>query len=120
MPFAGIANVHLEAVEHGDRIVFLHAVKDGAADRSYGLHVAALAGVPKQVIEHAQQRLLELENSDHPPEPAAAAQMTLFQSPAEHPLMLALKDIDPDDLSPRQAQQVLYSLKEQADQELHS
>ena len=118
--YAGIANVHLEAVEHGDRIVFLHAVKDGAADRSYGLHVAALAGVPKQVIEHAQQRLLELENSDHHPEPAAAERMTLFQSPAEHPLMLALKDIDPDDLSPRQAQQALYSLKEQADQELHS
>ena len=110
----------LEAVEHDDRIVFLHAVKDGAADRSYGLHVAALAGVPKQVIEHAQQRLLELENNDHHPEPAAAEQMTLFQSPAEHPLILALKDIDPDDLSPRQAQQALYSLKEQADQELHS
>jgi DNA mismatch repair protein MutS len=115
-----IANVHLEAVEHDDRIVFLHAVKDGAADRSYGLHVAALAGVPKQVIEHAQQRLQELENNAHHPEPAAAEQMTLFQSPAEHPLVLALKDIAPDDLSPRQAQQALYSLKEQADQELHS
>jgi len=118
--YKDIANVHLEAVEHDDRIVFLHAVKDGAADRSYGLHVAALAGVPKQVIEHAQQRLLELENSDHHQEPAAAEQMTLFQSPAEHPLVVAFKDIDPDDLSPRQAQQALYRLKEQADQELHS
>ena len=88
--------------------------------RSYGLHVAALAGVPKQVIEHAQQRLQELENNAHHPEPAAAEQMTLFQSPVEHPLVTALKDIDPDDLSPRQAQQALYRLKEQADQELHS
>jgi DNA mismatch repair protein MutS len=114
--YDGIANVHLEAVEHDDRIVLLHAVRDGAADRSYGLHVAALAGVPKQVIERAQQRLQELENSNHHPEP----QMALFQPTAEHPLVAALKDIDPDDLSPRQAQQALYSLKEQADQELHS
>jgi DNA mismatch repair protein MutS len=68
------------------------------------------------VVEHAQQRLLELESSNHHPEP----QMTLFQPTTEHPLVAALKDIDPDDLSPRQAQQALYNLKEQADQELHS
>ena len=118
--YSDIANVHLEAVEHDDRIVFLHAVKEGAADRSYGLHVAALAGVPKQVIAHAQQRLLELENSKHHPEPVATEQMALFQSPVDQPLIAALKDIDADNLTPRQAQQALYTLKELAEQELHS
>ena len=118
--YSDIVNVHLQAVEHDDRIVFLHAVKTGAADRSYGLHVAALAGVPKQVIAYAQQRLLELENTTPGPAPAASEQMTLFQSPADHPLVAALRDIDADELSPRQAQQVLYTLKELAEQELHS
>ena len=118
--YTDITNVHLQAVEHDDRIVFLHAVKAGAADRSYGLHVAALAGVPKQVIAHAQQRLLELENTTTAPAPDASAQIPLFQSSADHPLVAALRDIDADGLSPRQAQQALYTLKELAEQELHS
>jgi len=118
--YSDIANVHLQAVEHDDRIVFLHAVKDGAADRSYGLHVAALAGVPKQVIEYAQQRLLELEKTTPCPAGAASEQLTLFQAPVNHPLVAALKDIDADDLSPRQALQALYTLKDLAEQELHS
>ncbi len=74
--YPGMANVHLDAVEHGDRIVFLHAVKDGPADRSYGLHVAALAGVPQAVITAARQRLLELEGR---PSPAPAAQAAMPQ-----------------------------------------
>jgi DNA mismatch repair protein MutS len=57
----GIANVHLDAVEHGDSIVFMHRVQDGPADRSYGLQVAALAGVPPVVIQQARQRLRLLE-----------------------------------------------------------
>ena len=118
--YRDIANVHLEAVEHDDRIVFLHAVKEGAADRSYGLHVAALAGVPKQVIKLAQQRLLELEKSTPAQTPAAAEQIPLFQLPDDHPVVTAFKDIDPDNLTPRQAQQTLYALKELAEQELHS
>jgi len=119
--YSDIVNVHLQAVEHDDRIVFLHAVKTGAADRSYGLHVAALAGVPKQVLAHAQQRLLELENTAAAgPAAQASEQLTLFQSPADHPLLAALRDIDADELSPRQAQQALYTLKELAEQELHS
>jgi DNA mismatch repair protein MutS len=118
--YSDIANVHLEAVEHDDRIVFLHAVKEGAADRSYGLHVAALAGVPKQVIQLAQQRLLELEKSAPGPAPAATGQIPLFQLPDDHPLVTAFKAIDPDNLTPRQAQQTLYALKELAEQELHS
>ena len=118
--YRDIANVHLEAVEHDDRIVFLHAVKEGAADRSYGLHVAALAGVPKQVIKLAQQRLLELEKNTPAQTPAAAEQIPLFQLPDDHPVVTAFKDIDPDSLTPRQAQQTLYALKELAEQELHS
>ena len=118
--YRDIANVHLEAVEHDDRIVFLHAVKEGAADRSYGLHVAALAGVPKQVIKLAQQRLLELEKSTADQAPAATEQIPLFQLPDDHPVVTAFKDIDPDNLTPRQAQQTLYALKELAEQELHS
>jgi DNA mismatch repair protein MutS len=118
--YRDIANVHLEAVEHDDRIVFLHAVKEGAADRSYGLHVAALAGVPKQVIKLAQQRLLELEKSTPAQAPAATEQIPLFQLPDDHPVVTAFKDIDPDNLTPRQAQQTLYALKELAEQELHS
>ena len=111
--YPGMANVHLDAVEHGDRIVFLHAVKDGPADRSYGLHVAALAGVPQSVITAARQRLLELEGQ---PAPASAAkanmpQLNLFAAETTHPALAALAEIRPDELTPRQALDILYRLK---------
>ena len=118
--YAGIVNVHLEAVEHDDRIVFLHAVREGAADRSYGLHVAALAGVPAHVIRLARQRLQELEQSESVEASAATPQMPLFQSSGEQPLREALEAIDPDNLTPREAQQALYILKEMLRQDLHS
>jgi len=117
--YAGIVNVHLEAVEHDDRIVFLHAVREGAADRSYGLHVAALAGVPAHVIRQARKRLQELEQTEAA-EAAATPQMPLFQTSAEQPLRDALESIDPDNLTPREAQQTLYVLKEMLRQDLHS
>ncbi|MCV5682527.1 hypothetical protein OFN25_32830, partial [Escherichia coli] len=60
---SGLANVHLDAVEHGDTIAFMHAVQEGAASRSYGLQVAALAGVPKSVIQQARHKLHELESA---------------------------------------------------------
>jgi DNA mismatch repair protein MutS len=116
-----IANVHLDAVEHEDRIVFMHAVKQGAADRSYGLHVAALAGVPPLVIQQAQQRLRELEQSDstlprdQPPKP----QLGLFDMQTEHPLVEALEGIDPDTMTPQQAHQLLYTLKDLSRQKLN-
>jgi DNA mismatch repair protein MutS len=115
-----ISNVHLEAVEHDDRIVFLHAVKDGAADRSYGLHVAALAGVPGSVIEHARERLAHLEQDTRQPGALVSSQLPLFQAPADHPVVDAMKDIDPDSMSPKQALQLLYELKDMAKQDLHS
>ena len=123
--YPGVANVHLDAVEHGDTIVFLHAVQQGPADRSYGLHVAALAGVPGAVIERAKQYLLELEQSrpalarptlSAKPQPAKldskseAVQVPLLLSD-RHPAVEYLQEIQPDDLSPRQALEFLYKLK---------
>ena len=114
-----IANVHLDAVEHGDGIVFMHAVKEGPANQSYGLQVAALAGVPKSVIKRAKQRLLQLESqSANAPTGEAVEQFSLFAQPAalstttadDHPALDALNEIDPDELTPRAALEILYRL----------
>jgi len=114
-----IANVHIDAVEHGNRIVFLHAVKEGPANQSYGLHVAALAGVPAAVIKKARQRLAELERQNLAGG-AADPQLGLFApppppSPAPDPSLEALReaveDLDPDSLSPREALEVVYRLR---------
>jgi DNA mismatch repair protein MutS len=118
--YEGISNVHLDATEHNDRIVFLHAVKEGAADRSYGLHVAALAGVPPHVIHQAQARLQELEKQQQPVPDNPAPQMPLFQPAEQNPALDALQALDPDNLSPREALQALYRLHELVRQELHS
>lgn len=111
----GVANVHLDAAEYGDRLVFLHAVKEGPANRSYGLQVAALAGVPASVVSAARTYLAELERR---PQPAAAAatpvepppQMSLFEAPRS-PALDLLDTLDPDALSPREALDWLYRLK---------
>ncbi|MGH8074382.1 MAG: DNA mismatch repair protein MutS, partial [Lysobacter sp.] len=121
-PNSGIANVHLDAVEHhdserGDTLVFMHAVKDGPADRSFGLQVAALAGLPRSVVNQARGRLAELEQqSRDTPKPSMAAtaldqpqQIGLF-APASAALD-ALAAIDPDELTPKQALEALYRLK---------
>ncbi|BDU16061.1 DNA mismatch repair protein MutS [Lysobacter auxotrophicus] len=116
-PGSGIANVHLDAVEHGDQLVFMHAVKDGPADRSFGLQVAALAGLPKAVVQQARGRLAELERqSRDAPTPSLAPvaldapqQFGLF-APSSAALE-ALASIDPDDLTPKQALEALYRLK---------
>ncbi len=112
-----VANVHLDAIEHGDRLVFMHAVKDGPANQSYGLAVAQLAGVPRRVIHRARRKLDELENQGRP----ASAQLDLFAPAAPPPpacdprgeaLLDALDAIDPDSLSPRAALEALYRLKQ--------
>ncbi len=115
----GIANVHLDAVEHGDGIVFLHAVKSGPANQSYGLQVAALAGIPRPVIEEARLRLRQLEDHAGEQHSAATGQMSLFREspptpPPPHPVLQRLAELDPDDLSPRQALELLYRLKKLA------
>ncbi|GEA62467.1 DNA mismatch repair protein MutS [Vibrio comitans] len=111
----GLANVHLDAVEHGDDIAFMHAVQEGAASKSYGLAVAGLAGVPKPVIKQARQKLNLLEQLSHQPQannPSSveiANQLSLIPEPSD--VEIALGAIDPDDLTPRQALEELYRLK---------
>ncbi len=112
-PGSGIANVHLDAVEHGDALVFMHAVKDGPANRSFGLQVAALAGLPKAVVRDARRYLAELETAgERARQPAAAAspQMSLF-TPPPSPALDALEQLDPDSMSPRDALDAMYRLK---------
>ena len=114
------ANVHLDATEHGDSLVFLHAVREGPANRSYGLAVAKLAGVPPSVIARARDYLAELEatrdgGAQHPPHGNAHGQgeLPLFAAAAPGPneLDLKLAQIDPDALTPRQALALMYELK---------
>ncbi len=114
--YPGIANLHLDAVEHGDSIVFLHAVREGPANQSYGLQVATLAGVPKPVIKKARQRLRELEASAQRHAEQQQSQLPLFDTSAQTPeaseVERLLEQIDPDELTPRQALTQLYDLKE--------
>ena len=123
----GCANVHLDATEHGDGIVFLHAVKDGPANRSYGLQVAQLAGVPAGVIAQARRYLEALEaerdrqrSAGNGRDPGAAqSELPLFAGAAATPapagaddaLRAALRSIDPDELSPKAALEALYRLR---------
>ncbi len=111
-----LANVHLDAVEHGDTIAFMHAVQDGAASKSYGLAVAGLAGVPKSVIKNARAKLTQLEQLSQGESSSVtcssvdiANQLSLIPEPSE--VEEALSGIDPDDLTPRQALEALYRLK---------
>jgi DNA mismatch repair protein MutS len=108
------ANVHLDAVEHKDSIVFLHAVEEGPASQSYGLQVAALAGVPKAVIRQGRKYLQLLEESSL----SRGDQSDLFArgvAPEAEPQADALRDalgaVNPDELSPREALELLYRLK---------
>ncbi len=109
----GVANIHLDAAEYGERLVFLHTVKEGPANRSYGLQVAALAGVPASVVAAARTYLAELERTPQPA-PAQAVesrpQMSLFEAPPS-PALKLLDALDPDAMTPRDALDWLYRLK---------
>ncbi len=105
----GIKNIHINAVEHGEKIIFLHSVKPGPASQSYGLQVAQLAGVPTDVIKLAKNKLVELENqaiSNH----QESGQFEMF-SDRPHPVIEQLQDLDVDSLSPKDALNLLYRLK---------
>ncbi|MBT2117884.1 DNA mismatch repair protein MutS [Dyella sp. LX-66] len=112
-----IANVHLDAVEYGDQLVFMHAVKEGPANRSFGLQVAALAGLPKSVIADARRTLAELERGMHQqasaakPKADSSPQLGLFAPAEPSAAERALDEVDPDALTPREALEVLYRLK---------
>jgi len=112
---ANIANVRLDAVEHDDQIVFLHAVREGPADRSYGLQVAQLAGIPRAVVDEARERLETLEAKQvRAMEIQPRAQQNLFQPGLA--LLDALQMIDPDTLSPKDALDTLYRLRSLLDE----
>ena len=119
----GVANVHVEAVEHGDKLVFLHTVKDGPANQSYGLQVAALAGIPKSVTAQARRYLTELERERDALRNYSSPQgeLPLFSTPTisersgsttPSPALIALRDTDPESLSPREALDLLFRLKQ--------
>lgn len=123
----GICNVHLDAMEHDKGIVFLHSVKTGAANQSYGLQVAQLAGIPRQVIVAAGQKLQELEAQSHSAtphvpatsdrqvvEPTQPSQNDLFAASNSSPVLDALADINPDEISAREALDLIYDLKKKA------
>ena len=114
LEYKEVANVHLDAVEHKDTVVFLHAVEEGPASRSYGLQVAGLAGVPRPVIRQAKRYLQLLEESSL----ARGNQDDLFSrkteqepEPAADPLREAMQSVNPDELTPREALELLYRLK---------
>lgn len=135
------ANIHLNATEHGDSIVFLHRIQEGPASKSYGLQVAKLAGIPEEVLDEARSRLAALEAGNTTrdsgpgpkptadsittstpaptPAPTAPAATSQAATPAQvdlfsstpHPAVEALETLDPDDLTPRQALEQLYALR---------
>ena len=125
----GVSNCHLSAAEHKDSIVFLYSIQTGAANQSYGLQVAKLAGIPQTVIQEAQRQLTLLENGEHPhsiehpiqkpstsvPEKQVTQkkepifkQQDLFSS--NHPAILQLEQVNPNELSPRAALDLIYEL----------
>jgi DNA mismatch repair protein MutS len=127
-----VANAHVEAVEYGDKLVFLHSVKDGPANQSYGLQVAALAGIPKAVTQQARRYLAELERERDalrhrhspqaelpltlppeaaPPEAAPSEAARAAPNPSGSAVLEMLREIDPNALSPREALDVLYRMK---------
>jgi len=130
----GVVNVHVEAVEHGDTLVFLHSVKEGPANQSYGLQVAALAGIPKSVTTQARRYLNELERerdalrtSTSPqgelplfsPAPRSAPPQSASHQSASHQsashqsaALEALRALDPNSLSPREALDLLFRLQQ--------
>ncbi|MDP8099835.1 DNA mismatch repair protein MutS [Pasteurella atlantica] len=118
----GVANVHLDAREHNDNIVFMHAVQEGAASKSYGLAVASLAGVPKQVVKLAKQKLATLEQiSFQTTDLNKNPQESLFEEinhkeESQQAISTAieiLKGVNPDELTPKQALEILYKLKQE-------
>ncbi|MBD3766443.1 MAG: DNA mismatch repair protein MutS [Gammaproteobacteria bacterium] len=116
-------NAHVSAMQHEGKVIFLHKIAQGAANQSYGIAVAALAGMPKSVLERAQQHLTQLEVSNHPLEKPLAAsplnrqeavqQLALFSSDTQaEQVKSQLMAVDADNLTPREALTLIYELKQ--------
>ena len=115
-----VHNIHLDATEHNDHIIFLHSIKQGPASKSYGLQVAKLAGIPDSVVQAAKHKLASLESSatgqviadssSNKPSHDDPQQSDMFSS-GPHPAVEKLANIDPDELTPKQALDAIYQLK---------
>lgn len=117
--FKYAANVHLDAVEHGNNIVFMHKVEEGAANQSYGLQVAQLAGIPKSVVAAAKRKLVQLENNQVANNTAQPDMFMVNETVLDlpiHPVISELDAIQADDFTPKQALDLLYKLKALVDQ----
>jgi DNA mismatch repair protein MutS len=122
---AGVVNAHVAAREFRDHIVFLHKIVDGRSDRSYGIQVARLAGIPAPVVTRAAEILKALEQDElqrggrpslTAPAPAAGGQLGLFQAaPEDHPVVRRLRGLDPDRTTPIEALAILADLKREAE-----
>ena len=109
---SGCINVHLDAVEHDDKLVFLHKVKMGTVNKSYGLQVATLAGVPRAVVERAKEKLLQLELEQVDSKPTQISRSTnTVGLKQKSKLEKCIKNVQPDELSPRDALDLIYQLK---------
>ena len=106
---SSVKNVHLNATEHHDKIIFLHRVEEGPANQSYGIQVAQLAGVPRAVIQSAKIKLNELEAAAHAQKSVSPQPMPLSHAP--HPALALLQKMNPDDFTPKTALDFLYELK---------
>lgn len=107
-----IKNVHLNATEHGDKIIFLHTVEAGPTNQSYGISVAKLAGIPEAVIVRAKAKLATLEADAY--KQRSDTQTDLFDQQLEIPpskVVSLLQDINPDTLTPKRALDLIYELK---------
>ena len=116
-----MANVHLDATEHEDHVVFLHQIQEGPANRSFGLQVAKLAGVPKGILDAAKDKLHELESGVSAGPPPAQAELFMASPPPASappsPTLEALRSLDPDNLSAKAALDWIYQLKQKLDDE---
>lgn len=111
-----MANVHLDATEHEDHVVFLHQIQEGPANRSFGLQVAKLAGVPRQVLDTAKEKLRELEGGQSAgPAPSQAELFSASELTANSAAAHQLRDLDPDSMSAREALNWIYELKQKLD-----
>ncbi|MFZ4125915.1 MAG: DNA mismatch repair protein MutS [Rickettsiales bacterium] len=108
-----LRNYHAAVKEYQGQVIFLHQIREGFADKSYGIHVAALAGIPKTVLTRAKQLLQQLEQTHHLDVNPNQSSLPLFNAPesAPHPALEILKTCNPDDLSPKQALELLFEIK---------
>ena len=110
---SSVSNIRLDAVEHGEDVVLMHSVSEGAANRSFGIAVARRAGVPREVVSRARTLLESLEVRDRTPSNPNVPQLPLFSK--DHPLIGAVEMLDPDSITPKEAHEALYRLRQLLD-----